>query len=251
MTYYRSNNTNPHSIDDDELHNSYNHVFSEAQNLKCFDDDLLNNSRALFEFDDQGEPIPKKLDVDALVCGLPFASSLIDVATNVQRKLDKYLDITDRYWVEANNLACEVVVLKWPDNSSVRSITPELLAFFDSLNLSPFNIQIHGAQMHADGCVVLRGYDCGRLRGVRRALRENFSALPQKQSSWVHIPLGRITSQVSEDTYKSLLNELVSSFDEISCDIEISDLKLVAEKQWYMVEREIIAKIDLVGGCHV
>lgn len=247
MTYYRSNNSNPHSRDDDELQNSYNHVFSEAQNLKCFDDDLLNNSRALFEFDGQGEPKPKKLDVEALVCGLPFANSLIDVATNVQRKLDKYLELTDRYWVKANNLACEVMVLKWPDNTSDRSITPKFIAFLESLNLSPFNIRIHGAQMHADGCVVLRGYDCGRLREVRKILIENFPGLPQKQSSWVHVPLGRITSQVGQDIYKSLINELNSIFNESSCDIKITDLKLVSEKQWYMVDREIIKKIDLMG----
>ena len=245
MTYYRTNDTKTSSSDDVELLNSYDHVFTEAKNQKRFDDSLLNKSRGFFEFDHLSEPVPKNLGVDALVCGLPFADSLINLASNVQKKLDKYLDLTDRYWVEPNNLACEIVVSKWPGKSSNRSIVPRLVSFLDNLNLSPFTIRIHGAQMHTDGCVVLRGYDRGRLRGVRSALLENFSDLPQKQSSWVHIPLGRIISQVSENTYKCLLNELISSFDEISCDIEISDLKYITEKQWYMMEREIIAEIKL------
>ena len=85
----------------------------------------------------------------------------------------------------------EYAVLKWPDdplNSSTVAQAENILQNYDS---NKFILKIFGIQVHADGCIVLKGVDERReIFNLRKKIVNTINEIPKKQSNWAHIPLG-------------------------------------------------------------
>jgi len=227
---------------------SYDEVsyhFEEFGNLVKKD---FQSSRKLFQLAslEKRSPSPKHLEVVAVVAGLPFSRIFQDKLLAIQNQIQEILGETLAYWVQPENLALEFFVIKWPDQDMALEtfdIGEDFLLNFDR---NAFPVHFNGFQIHRDGCVVARGVDTtGVIRDSRRALQKH-GTIPQRQSNWAHVPLGRILEPFPDDTYLRLIEiKKASQRDTFHTEI-IDKINLVHELQWYMENRQIVANKDLL-----
>lgn len=243
MSYYRSADHIVSTNSDDDLKKSYLSVFSEAQRSVSFNQELQSLSAGFFETSANGHLIPKSLSVQALVVGLPFPEQLQKYALEAQSAIGRELSASDRYWVVPENLALEVIVVKWPETDKVFYNPIDFKKYVEKIKPNQSILKIDGVQIHLDGSVVLRGYDSGFIRNLRRKIAEVFPKLPPKQSQWAHIPLGRIVSDVPEDKYLRILETITMLNSRESISVEINEMKFINESRWYMTEREEVFRV--------
>jgi hypothetical protein len=81
---------------------------------------------------------------------------------------------------------------------------------------------------------------------IREFLKEKLTNIPQKQSEWCHIPLGRILEPVSTEIFKKLREIYYSEDDFCSFEVPIKEFHIVHETQWYMEDKNIIETFELV-----
>ena len=229
------------------LDDSYRAVSGQKTGLDDFLVKDLDVSNSLFELDAFDLIRPRKLEVLACVAGLTFPSYVVDHLSLLQDRIRNLLPQGLRaYFVEPHNLALELVVLKWPTDV----IRPDvLLSFYKFLpGLLPPNkiqIDIRGFQFHRDGCLIAKGFDTDNsFRCLRDNLIKKIPQLPTRQSNWAHIPLGRILEPIGTESY-ALLRELEVQSQGISLSFSISELKLIHEHRWYMVERDTLARFHI------
>jgi len=231
------------------LKKSYNKVGSKTWSNSDFIDSSLNASRNLFTEKslELGIPAPKKLEVYALLSGLPFSEKIINKLVSIQRDIDKVLDGELRYWVLPLNFGVEHCVFKWPDEnwkdeSRILSINKTL----SMLDYPSFQFSIHGIQINPDGCIIAKGYDeGGMIFRIREHLKTNLEFLPKKQSGWAHIPLGRILEPLGQSKFLAL-ESLINQFSDITIVSDrINSIKFVHETCWYMEEKTILSEFRL------
>ena len=217
---------------------NYDFVSGETWKHRDFKIEYLKASRGLFDFSEGGALKPKKFEVVAVVAGLPFSNSLIEQISSIQNKISKIIKGAARYWVLPNNLATEFIVCKWPEESWSSEKQNAALDTLTSLAFLSFPIQFRGFQINPDGCVVIRGYDTsGEFHRIRSFLRDRLDFVSSRQSSWYHIPIGRILEPVGFNAFEQLRdlskqNGCLDAFNE-----SIDQIHLVHEKQWYMASR--------------
>lgn len=231
---------------DDQLANSYKEVFAKAISLGELSDSGVARSREFFDFDDSSTPFPKKLEVVALLGGLPFSYELRTVISAYQKAIQGCIPEKMAYWVKEENLGVEVIVLKWPDQESPsHSQIKELCSLLDRGKYSVASLVLGGVQVHDDGCVIMRGFDSGRLRNIRSSIVNELSFIPKRQSNWVHIPLGRILEPVARVEFRKILATIEELNEQLIFSEPILNLKLVHERNWYMTNRETLAEFQL------
>ena len=94
---------------------------------------------------------------------------------------------------------------------------------------------------------MLRGFDqFGGVRKIREFIRERHRFIPQKQSNWAHVPIGRILEPIGSEGFIQL-KKLVNMSRQNIVSEGISSVKLIHEKQWYMEARETLAEFYLEG----
>ena len=74
----------------------------------------------------------------------------------------------------------------------------------------------------------------------RKNLLENLDNIPNKQSNWSHIPLGRILEPIgvkNMSKFKTLITEINS---ELNHDILIDSVHIVHERKWYMEKKDYL-----------
>ena len=127
-------------------------------------------------------------------------------------------------------------------NSDTFEIGKEFLSNFRQ---TAFPVQFNGFQINRDGCIVARGIDqTGIIRSSRTSLQKK-GIIPQRQSNWAHVPLGRILEPFSYQSYLKMI-EITGKSQKTTFHTEIIDkVNLVHELQWYMENKRIIASIDL------
>lgn len=235
------------SDDHNALEQSYREVFSRVTSNVAFDKSWLQRSIDLFDFLEDGSVAPKLFEVEALVSGLKFSGKVVDVAVAIQNKVQRLLVNTKSYWVLPENLAVEWLVLKWPEGSSLEpEYLLDIVEFVENLNIEPFKLTFRGFQFHMDGCVILRGFDEeGRIIKLRREILRAFNRIPRRQSSWAHVPLGRILEVPIDNglTFQKLKDYASLSQAGETCVETIDSIKQVKEHQWYMVDREIVKEV--------
>ena len=224
------------------LSKSYNEVGRETWVNKDFKRSSLKASRDLFTEDSLKikKPKPKKLEVYALLSGLPFEDSFSRELVKIQKKIDQVLDGSLRYWVLQENLGMEYCVFKWPECDWNKEWEGQIYHDLPKIDKA-FQFAIIGIQINPDGCIIAKGFDKGgEIFKFRKKIKERLEFLPHRQSSWTHIPLGRILEPLGEDKFVELaeLCKEMSNTNIASC--EISTVKFIHETQWYMEERRVL-----------
>ena len=215
-----------------------------------FDNLELEKSRFYFEKQSliKREPNPKKLDVYAILAGIPFDRKSVSLISHAQDQISTILDRTLCYFVKPENLGLEFLVLKWPSqilNSQILVETKEHLLnqIYDS-----FVVNIKGVQFNSDGCILLKGYpDNISLKLFRESMKLKFPDIPKRQSQWCHIPLGRILEPVGTEIFEKLKEIYFLEEEFCSFKITIKRFHLVHEKRWYMEDKEILKTFNLVN----
>ena len=222
---------------------NYDEVSSKTWNSKDLKKKNLKNSVSLFEYKNKNI-IPKRLEVIALLSGLPFSRKLTNKIISTQKKINLITRGIDQYWVKKNNLGLEYCVFKWPHDNVEKIKIQEISNFISKLNIPKFHVLFDGCQLNPDGCVVVRGYDVSKkIYYLRNLVKNNISNIPKKQSSWYHIPIGRILEPVGSDNFKKLKNFFYKNFEGWNHLEEIKNLKLIHEFQWYMETRKTLISV--------
>jgi hypothetical protein len=231
-----------------ELKNNYERVGNEAWKQDDLISSRIQASRNLFTEAslEARNPVPKNLEVYALLSGISFSKGFLETMSKIQSDLKEILGDKLHYLVPAENLGVEHCVYKWPDANWNEEWEDEIVSGLTEMSIDAFNYHIFGIQLNSDGCLVLRGYDEGRsIFKLRKKLKELFQFYPERQSNWAHVPLGRILEPVGEDIYRALKEYIDKhSFEHLSTE-KISSLKFVHETQWYMAKKTILKEFSL------
>jgi hypothetical protein len=231
------------------LREAYRAVGERTWADQDFQERNLEISRNLFvpESLQAQEPRPKDLEVYALLSGLPFAKDFTDGLASVQMRVSDILANCLHYWVEPKNLGVEYCVFKWPTDSWNEEYPSAIQEVLASMNLPAFKFHIVGVQINPDGCVVAKGYDeNAEIFRTRSLIRQRIPFLPDKQSSWAHVPLGRILEPIGAQRFARLNNMIQEISDALLATTEINIMRLIHETRWYMEERETLAEYELV-----
>ena len=234
--------------DNEHLEIEYSKVGQLTWNQGDFNEEWLQASRDLFEVEslENKAPVPKKLEVYALVSGLEFSQKMQKFVVNLQHEIDQILGSSvTRYWVEPRNLGVEYCVFKWPDQQWNADMNNAAWSVLNEIQFTPFNLNVSGIQINRDGCVILKGFDQFQaIQRIRNKIKDSLQFLPKRQSKWAHVPIGRVLDPVGKDRFKKL-QEFVNAnkLKDLHTEL-ISDAKFVHETQWYMVQHEVIMRIN-------
>lgn len=232
----------------DRLKASYGAVAKRTWEHRDFLTENLESSRSLFEASSlkSWAPVPVEVDVYAFLSGLPFEAALVESLQSVQQDIASILDKTLHYWVKPENLGIEYCVFKWPDEVLPNGAIETINAVVSEMDFTEYKLDIGGVQVNPDGCVVARGFDeDDRLFKIRQFFKDKVPFLPERQSGWAHIPLGRILEPVGEEKFR-LLNEFFASrTDKLISSTKIQTAHLIHENRWYMEERDCLTTVRL------
>ncbi|WP_322772515.1 hypothetical protein [Synechococcus sp. CBW1107] len=230
-------------LDKNLLKQSYGERFEESLRIPELSLDNVKPSRDYFEINSlvSKQFIPKKLHTYCVVAGVPFDSDTIEFINKCCSKIRHVLDDSDVYFVKPQNLGLELLVIKWPNDNLQVDTLKQMKTFLAGLSNIDIQIKIEGFQFHSDGCIVLRGYDSqGDFQKIRQQAITKIPNLPKKQSSWCHIPIGRILSPVHHLEYCKLKDLAQISFDSWHHSFIIQNLKLLDERRWYQEDKILL-----------
>jgi hypothetical protein len=186
------------------------------------------------------KPRPIDVEVYGLVSGLPFSKDTVDSINNISSVIKKFLKNKICYWVKPSNLAVEYCVFKWPTDPWKSSWLNKITHFLKLSQYSSFDLHLEGIQVHADGCIIAKGYDGGFIRKIRSDIISNLNFVSKNQSNWAHIPIGRILEPISGHLFFGL-KELITKFSKTKISKErITQAYFVHESRWYMEKKKII-----------
>lgn len=231
-----------------KLISSYEERFSEIFNYQKLSLDNIQSSLNLFENESlrKRNPMPKKLEVICIVGGLPFENEFINSIVKKQIQIKNLLGNTMHYMVRPENLAVEAIVLKWPNDKYKKDLIKVGLNYFEKSQLTTFKLISFGFQFHLDGAIIMRCLDIpNTLRKFREEMRKNIPNIPLHQSSWCHIPLGRILEPLSQNKFSKLITLSRETQNEDNYAADVSKLHFVHEKRWYQLEKDIVKSINL------
>ena len=180
-------------LEDKILLESYEQVGGKILSDVDFSMANLKSSLSLFTDDSirQRKPVPRHLEVVAILSGLSFSTNLQEYLVSFQKKIDDIIPNALKYWVDPQNFGVEYLVLKWPDTELDHNQVDMVLDDLGDANFPGFQLIFDGIQVHRDGCVIARGFDqFGGVRKIREFIRERHRFIPQKQSNWAHVPIG-------------------------------------------------------------
>ena len=227
---------------------AYSEVADRTWSHADFLEENLDASRNLFTPQSivDRSPVPKVLEVYALLSGLPFSGPFTESLVEVQRRISMVLGDRLHYWVAPANLGVEYCVFKWPTDDWREDRIGVIKGVLDRLRQPAFRFHIQGVQVNPDGCVVARGYDEGAvLFQVRECAKREIPFLPSRQSGWAHVPLGRILEPLGAARFLEL-SRLMRELSEASIAVtEVDSLKVVHETRWYMEEKSVLAEYEL------
>lgn len=243
MSYYRTK-LNSEDFTNDALIKSYETAWLDFIKNNELNPDYIRQSRKLFNIKKNIEP--KELNVKAIVLGLEFSYNIQNAVEKFQDKIRIILGNNEYYLVRPENLAIEVLVVKWHDESSVKKIHDNsVIQTIKKCIETSFEITLDGYQIHNDGCIIGRVFDRGVIRELRYRLKMENNAFPQKQSSWCHIPIGRILSNITIKQKKEL-EQLINNENLLTSVSEhVESIKYVSEEKWYMERYKVISEIYL------
>lgn len=198
-----------------------------------------------------GSPIPRRFDTYALVCCLPFPEFFQKILEDHWKNFLALLGNPISYGVKPRNRHIEIFLFQRPEElflqEQIQAGIKSSLSM--SRGLPPFKISFRYPFIAPDGTIVVPGFeDAGVIEGFRSKLREKLSVYPKKQSQWLHISLGRILEPLDEVRMAPLLHHMESNWGKVIGEVTVNTLLWTWEKQWYMVDKEILATLDIYGN---
>ena len=191
-------------------------------------------------------PKPKALEVYALLSGLSFEQDFCKKLTLVQARISDVLRGRLHYWVLPNNFGLEYCVFKWPEEDWSEHNLQIIKNYLSTIPIQSFKFHIVGIQINPDGCVVAKGYDEGaQLFRLRALLKDGLPFLPERQSAWAHIPLGRILEPLGVGGFENLKRLIHEISESPICSVNVDTIKIIHETRWYMEERSTLAEYQL------
>lgn len=230
------------------LREAYRAVGDRTWLERDFAEHNLEVSRALFtpESLQAFQPRPKALEVFALLSGLPFAGDFTDKLVSVQMRISEIIGQRLHYWVAPQNLGVEYCVFKWPTDPWDESWREAIQNVLASIRPTIFRFHICGVQINPDGCVVARGFDeNAQLFRIRTQLGSEIAFLPERQSRWAHVPLGRILEPLGTERFAQLARLMRDMANLSIASTDIDSMKFIHESRWYMEERTTLAEYPL------
>jgi len=230
------------------LKKSYEDIGNKTWLGSDFIQSNLNSSRNLFTDESLAlrKPIPKSLEVYALLSGLSFSKAFCNKLVGIQQAISDVINNKLHYWVLPENFGVEYCVFKWPDETWDQSWSHIIMNEISLLKNLSFQFFIQGIQINQDGCIIARGYDEeGIIFKIREHFKINFSFLPKKQSDWAHVPIGRILEPIGSKKFGDLRRLVQEVSNDFIISEEINTLKFVHERRWYMEEKSIISEFHL------
>jgi len=232
----------------ESLKEGYELVGNETWKLDDLESSSIQSSRNFFtdESLDDRIPVPQKLEVYALLSGISFSKPFSDRLNIFRKDIKEILGDKLHYLVLPENLGVEHCVFKWPEESWNEDWKECIIDTISSLNIPAFDYHIFGIQLNKDGCIVAKGYDENRaIFNLRKTLRDNLEFLPERQSNWAHVPIGRILEPLGHRIFEELKEYFSqNSFSHFSTE-KINSIKFVYETQWYMEEKSILKEFNL------
>tara|TARA_S200000501_G_scaffold240819_1_gene225659 strand:+ start:2337 stop:3101 length:765 start_codon:yes stop_codon:yes gene_type:complete len=253
MIYYRKANKVDYTLNMNNEHfrylkNSYSKVGNETWLNSDFIQSNLDTSINLFTKKSLKlqKPKPKNLEVYALLSGLSFSEKLCDKLMNFQKYISDIITDKLHYWVIPKNFGVEYCVFKWPDEKWDKSQSQIILNELSALQSPHFKLIVEGIQINRDGCVIAKGFDDeGIIFKIRKHLKNKIPFLPNRQSGWAHIPLGRILEPIGKKNFDELRQFINKHSDDFIFSEKINKIKFVHETRWYMEEKSIISEFLL------
>jgi hypothetical protein len=193
-------------------------------------------------------PRPRQLEVIALLSGLPFKRDFVAALVKVQNQISAVLGSRLHYWVGPANFGLEYCVFKWPTgpwNPEWLEVVRQVLA---AERHAAFRYEIVGIQVNPDGCVVAKGCDeDGAITRVRARLRSEIPFMPERQSAWSHVPLGRLLEPLGRPRFAELERLIRSLSNSAIAATRVDSMHLVHETRWYMEQKRILERYSLVS----
>ena len=227
---------------DCELSESYNKRICPNY-IEYLTHENLRSSKALFNPSSikKRKPSPKTLELFCILGGFPFNNNVIKYLEGFKLSISNILNDSLHYLVPNNQLAIELAIIKWQNQSFDENTIILSEKFLSNYSFQPLIFKIQGFQFHDDGAIIARCFDkFGLFRSLRSSLLDSVKELPTKQSSWCHIPLGRILEEINTDKLNKLRELMVFSQKSFSPEFNLYDIKIVHEKKWYQSDSEIL-----------
>ena len=225
------------------LKNSYQKVSNKVIDQNDFKICDLEISRSFFKKKSllNLEPEPIDVDVYAVLSGISFENNFLNFIEIILEKINLILIGHCYYLVKKENLGVEYAVIKWPDQTLNKKVLKESRKIIENSEIAPFFLKVFGIQLHPDGCIILKCVDERKeIFNLREKLINNVKGIPKKQSSWAHIPLGRILSPVGSETMKKLKRLITEIDNDINHNLLINSVHIVHEQQWYMEKKDYL-----------
>lgn len=231
-----------------DLDRSYGEVGDRTWLTPDFGAPGLEVSRALFTPESllARQPRPKSLEVFALLGGLPFQEQFCGALVQAQRTIAALLGERLHYWVAAANMGVEFCVFKWPDGPWRAEWLGAVEGVLAAMRQPAFRLHIGGVQVNPDGCIVAKGFDeQSRLFRIREHVTARLPFIPERQSRWAHVPLGRILEPLGARAFANLSALMKRLGDQPIATTEIDSVALVHEMRWYMEEKTVLSRYAL------
>ena len=78
-------------------------------------------------------------------------------------------------------------------------------------------------------------------------MKQKILNLPEKQSNWCHIPLGRILDPLNKEELNNLFELANLSQNTFNFCTEVNKFHLIHEHRWYQLERENLCTVELLN----
>lgn len=212
------------------------------------EDDLteknLRRSRELFQLK-KGMIEPRRFNVYTCLAGLPINKDLQD---NLSKSFDELIKIAGNvrhYKVIPTSYHWELFIIKRPNEKLTSSQINESISLIKKhiKNESPFSISYKGLLVTPDGTILAKGY--GEFDHIRNLLKNNVNPASLKQSELGHISLGRILDPIGCLNFEKTKKHIINNWDKKYGLLNIQEIKVIYESQWYMKEFDPIAVIPL------
>lgn len=224
---------------------NYDEVSKNTWKLNDLSETNLLNSLSLFDITNK-HISPKNFEVIALLSGLPFSSKLTNLILKTQNKISNIIKDKKHYWVKNDNLGLEHCVFKWPEDKINQNKINSIKDFVSKINFKSYEILFDGCQMNSDGCIVIRGFDKNDyVYQLRSFIKKNYLDLPNKQSNWYHIPIGRILEPVGQNNFKKLKFFFDNNKRGWQHFERINNFYLVHEHKWYMEDKSFLLEVKV------